>query len=211
MLAAAAAAAAALAVPAAVAPDANNALGPLYPVAEESLLAVIRDAAARYEGSGRAGADRVAMRARAEAYVAAPPVQQPIRHAGSREVRMFDPTVTLHSPVRDASGRLLHPAGTRINPLDHGGLDARLVLFDGRDARQRAFAREQARLSATVTHPILVAGSPAAFSRATGLRAYFDQHGTISRRLQIDSYPAVVTRQGSLLRIETGIAPAAGK
>ena len=208
---AAAAAAAVLAAPAAIAPPAaNNALGPLYPVAEESLLAVIRQAAKRYALSESLASDRRARQARAAAYVADPPVRIPVPRARQDAVRIFDPTVTLQVAVRDREGRLLHPAGTAINPLAGAGFEARLVLFDGRDAHQRAFARAQARLAGR-TYPILVAGSPAAFARGSRLRAYFDQDGALSRRLEIDSYPAVVTRQGDMLRIETRALAGTGK
>ncbi|MCY4325091.1 MAG: hypothetical protein OXC81_03600 [Betaproteobacteria bacterium] len=202
LIAAAAALLAALAVPATVFPDANNAFGPLYPVAETSMLVQIKSAAARYMQSDAALADRRARRQRAVAYVNQPPVRIAVPGATKDSLRIFDPSVTLHAPVHDRQGRLLHPAGSLINPFAETSFAPRLVFFDDRDLRQRAFARAQAR-KAGRTYPILVAGSPTAFAKASGLRAYFDQDGALARRLAIESYPAVVTGQGHMLRIET--------
>ena len=202
VLLAAAFAGAAFAVRAALAPQAHNALGPLYPVAEESLLAALKSAAAGYESSGQAAADRIVRRKKAAAYIKGPPVRIPVRRAAVYTVRLFDPTVTVSPPGRAA-------ARIAVNPLEHGGLRARLLLFDDRDPQQREFARSQAMQEERI-YPVLVAGSPAAFAQATGLRAYFDQDGVISRRLQIEAYPALVSAQGRRLRIETGL-PAAGR
>ncbi len=202
--------AAALAAAAASLPTANNALGPLYPVAEQSLLVQLEIAAAAYVSSGAAGADLQRTQEAAAAYVSQPPAAADPERAQRNEVRMFDPSVALEVAVRDAAGNIIHPAGSRINPLEYGSLDARLVLFDGTDPVQQEFAARIAQAEGK-TYPILVAGSPAGFAARTGLRAYFDQNGAIARRFAIESYPAVISQQGTMLRIETRALTQPGK
>jgi conjugal transfer pilus assembly protein TraW len=54
----------------------------------------------------------------------------------------LDPTWVLDRDIRTADGALLFARGQRVNPLDHVALRERLVLFDGRDRRQVALARQ---------------------------------------------------------------------
>jgi conjugal transfer pilus assembly protein TraW len=62
--------------------------------------------------------------------------------ASEHRVRRLDPTVTTEDELRDHNGRLLVPAGITINPLERLPFTSRLVVFDGMDAEERAWARE---------------------------------------------------------------------
>jgi conjugal transfer pilus assembly protein TraW len=58
-------------------------------------------------------------------------------------VRRLDPTVTTENELRDHEGRLIVPAGATINPLEMLPFSSRLVVFDGADAEERAWAMEK--------------------------------------------------------------------
>ncbi|MDH3661712.1 MAG: TrbC family F-type conjugative pilus assembly protein [Alphaproteobacteria bacterium] len=66
-----------------------------------------------------------------------------IPKATEPRVRRLDPTVTTENDLRDHEGRLLAPAGTKINPLAALPFASRLLIFDGADAAERQWAKEQ--------------------------------------------------------------------
>ncbi len=49
----------------------------------------------------------------------------------------LDPTIAMQAALRDAEGKVLVPAGTRINPLRHLPFRQAVVVFDARDPLQR--------------------------------------------------------------------------
>jgi conjugal transfer pilus assembly protein TraW len=77
-----------------------------------------------------------------------------------------------------------------------------LLFFDGREAAQRAQARELVARHRGRVKPILVAGPVVALSREWGERLYFDQGGVLVRWLGIRQVPALVAQAGRVLRVE---------
>ncbi len=185
-----------------VAVHAGQSLGPLYPVAEEDLLASIELAARRAEADGTIARELEQAKARALAYADRPPPVAGLRRATATSMRLFDPSVTLATPVVTPTGAVLAAAGTRVNPLEHVALSYALLFFDADEPAQLRLAQ---RLLATEDklHAIMVKGSVAAFRAATGARPLFDQDGALVRRLGIEEIPALVTQQGLLLSIRT--------
>ena len=183
------------------APAAFNAIGPLYPVLEQDLLEHIEAEIASQELSGELDAKLEQAQRRALAYAQQPPAVEGLRVARRSASYLFDPSVALGADVIDAAGRMLHPAGTRVNPLEHVALERSLLFFDERDAGQVELALRLLAAPAPPL-PILVGGSPLRFGAQAGVRAYFDQAGAISRRLQLSRIPALISQQGTLLRVD---------
>ncbi len=116
-------------------------------------------------------------------------------------------TLTYHDPTyilpEDASlpcGKVLHPAGTIVNPLDVMKLERRIFFINGKDEEQVAwllehFKDEQDRV-------ILVAGSPVKLSERLGREIYFDQHnGFLTKKWGIKAVPAIVMQEKNRLKI----------
>ncbi len=198
----AAAALSAACLAAAIAASQREALGPLFPVAERDLLGAIEVAVREKVADGTVEREVAAAKKRAAAYVSEPPPVAGIVRAERPSTRLFDPSVVIDRPVTDLAGNAVHPAGTRVNPLESVSLDGALVFFDARDPWQVAVAVGLAERGGP-TRAVLVAGSPDAFARHSGMRAYFDQHGALTSRLGIREVPAVVTQDGLALRIDT--------
>ncbi len=175
-------------------------VGPVYEVAEPDLLATLEQRAREAMESGRWEALMARTRERARAYVRRPPGRKLARAARGRSW-LLDPTIEVPYDVRDAEGRLLFPAGTRVNPLDHIRLSSRLVFLDGDDPEQVAWA-ERLLAEPHLTKPVLVSGSPTALMERWGRPVYFDQHGWLVSQFQIEALPAVVRQEGRALRIE---------
>jgi conjugal transfer pilus assembly protein TraW len=124
-----------------------------------------------------------------------------IKPVTKSSVHFFDPTVALDRDIRDVNGRLLFPAGTKVNPLAYGGLSKRLIFIDARHPDQVDFALSEAKKFPRDAI-ILVGGSWLDVSRKLGAQAYFDQGGAMSRRFELSNVPAIVSQNGLMLKIE---------
>ncbi|MCP5152448.1 MAG: type-F conjugative transfer system protein TraW [Chromatiales bacterium] len=176
-------------------------VGPLYPIAESDFLAVIESRLSALAQSGELGRLEQGMAEAAVARAGAPRGAT-LPRATLPRVRLVDPSVVVPQDIVGADGVVLHAAGTRVNPLAHMVLSRRLVLFDGTDARQVAWAEALTSAASTLWKPVLTAGSPFALGERWGRWVYFDQGGFLVQRLGIVALPAVVSQAGERLRIE---------
>lgn len=177
-------------------------LGPVYPIAEPSLLAVIRQGLQQQLANG--GLERLQRQSQAR-------VRQQIEHPApvarlqrTRTPRSFafDPSIEVPYPVTDADGRVLVPPGTRINPLSVVSLSRPLYFFDARDPDQAEAARKEHRQRQGQVRLILTGGSYLAWMRRERHAVYYDQQGHLTQRLGIRQVPARVTQDGLRLRID---------
>ena len=182
-------------------------LGPTYGIAEPHLLELI---AQRLRDKQRRGElQRLMQEAQARGVES---VKSPAPVAGLRTTRTarsyyVDPSFTLERNIVDAEGRLLFPAGTRKNPLEVVSMSKRLLFFDARDRRQVAQARELIARYDGKVKPILTAGSYLELMKTWQMPVYFDQQGTLTRRLGIGQVPALVSQEGLKLRIDEMALP----
>lgn len=179
--------------------------GAVFPIVERDLLEQIRERLVAMEKSGETGRLNQEMKRRTIARVNRPePVAGLVRAEAPRRWTI-DPTVTLDAEIRGAKGELIHPAGTRINPLDSVGLRTELIFLDGDDPEQLAWAlgrMEPAKL-------ILVKGAPLELMRARQRRFYFDQGGKLVAHFAIRAVPALVRQRERQLEVsEIAISPA---
>ncbi|MBY0241979.1 MAG: type-F conjugative transfer system protein TraW [Burkholderiaceae bacterium] len=187
--------------------DSLGVIGPLYRIAEEDFLAMIERRLRAREASGELARLRSQAIERGRMAVLQPaPLPLPVAHT-ARAYR-YDPSYALDRNILDASGRLLFPAGTRANPLDIVSLSRRLLFFDARDARQVALAWQLIGRYAGAVKPVLTGGSYLDLMRRWRMPVYYDQHGTLTRRLAIRHVPALVSQEGRMLRIDELVPPA---
>jgi conjugal transfer pilus assembly protein TraW len=183
-------------------------LGPTYPVAEQSLLAMIDERLRARAESGELQRlmDRAVTGARAS--IATPAPVAGLAACTKARSYYFDPSMVLAENVFDGAGHLLFAAGTRQNPLDVVSLSRALLFFDGRDPRQRKTAQRMLRERGQHLKLILTGGSYMDLMRQWGVPVFYDQQGLLTRRLGIRQVPALVSQEGRRLRIdEMEIAP----
>lgn len=77
-----------------------------------------------------------------------------------------------------------------------------LLFFDARDAKQVAKAQELTALYQGKVKPILVGGSYMDLMKTWGRPVYFDQQGSLVKKLGITRVPALVSQEGRRLRID---------
>ena len=109
-------------------------VGPVSDIVEPDLALLIKERIAEIDIEHRASESV------ASYWQRAPFIDVP--KARKRRVRWFDPTATAENDLRDHEGRLLAPAGTRINPLAALPFTSRILIFDGTDPAERQWAKE---------------------------------------------------------------------
>lgn len=175
-------------------------VGPAWPVRERDLLESIQARAGALQNSGAVEQRRKEMEGRAKAYADRPPPLGLKRAAASREW-VLDPSITLPYDLRDAAGRVIATAGTRVNPLDQVSLTRELIFLDGRDLEQVTWLRHWIKRKRR-RKVVMVGGALSEVGRATGISPlYFDQSGELTQALRIQEVPAVVTQAGKQLRV----------
>ena len=77
-----------------------------------------------------------------------------------------------------------------------------LLFFDGRDAAQVAKAKRLIAYYNGRVKPIMTAGAVLELTRKWKRQVYFDQGGTLVKKLRIRQVPALVSQEGRQLRID---------
>lgn len=166
--------------------------GAVFPVIEPSLLDTIFARLGEMEDNGELDAMRDEMQQTTRDYVRRP---RPVMGLGLAETyRHFeiDLSIIVAQDIADHNGVVFARAGTRVNPLDHSRFNQRLVVIDGDDADQVAFA-----LGIANSEPakiIIINGDPLSLTSEHERRFWFDQGGVIVSKFQISNVPAVITR-----------------
>ncbi len=114
----------------------------------------------------------------------------------------YDPSLVVPAAIADAEGRVIVPAGTRVNPLDTVALSQPLLFIDARDAQQLARARALLDRHQGRVKLILTGGSYLELMRRWRRPVFYDQQGGLTAKLGIRQVPALVTQEGKRLRID---------
>jgi conjugal transfer pilus assembly protein TraW len=177
-------------------------IGPTYGIDEPHLLTAIEQQLRAKQESGELARLEAEAKRRIVDAIEHPQPLPGITRAERPRSFYFDPSIVVGENITDAKGNILVAAGTRQNPLAVVSLSKYLIFFDGRDARQVAWAREAIARFEGKVKPILVAGSYLALMHRWQLPVYFDQQGALTRRLGITHVPALVSQEGLQLRID---------
>ena len=137
-----------------------------------------------------------------------------IKPATKHRIFSYDPTYTLDQDAVLPCGKILHKAGTTVNPLEHMDLNRRMFFIDARYQNQIKWLKTQLANPVTIAKQIepvedriiLIGGSPFKLKEEIGEqhknKVYFDQHGELTTRFNIKASPAVVMQDGLKLKIE---------
>lgn len=150
---------------------------------------------------------------RAKYKVENPDPVKDIKPATKDRTFYFDPSYTLDKDAVLPCGKILHKAGTRVNPLAHMDLNRRMFFIDGRNNEQIEWLKEQLKTPSPKVknqiiedRVILVGGSVFKLKEELGEqhadKVYFDQAGELSFKFGIKASPAIVMQEGLSLRIQ---------
>jgi conjugal transfer pilus assembly protein TraW len=177
-------------------------IGPVHPIVEPDLLKEIHRVLKEKEASGELARLQREGIERAKRSAENPRPVEGVTKTVKARTFYWDPTVTAPRTITDDQGNVVVQAGTRVNPLDYVALPNNMVFFDGRDSGQVTKALQLIEHYKGRAKPILVAGPVAELSRKWKRQFYFDQGGSLVRKLGIRQVPAVVSQDGKRLRID---------
>lgn len=177
-------------------------IGPTYDITEKDLVQVIKDGLKRMQATGQLAQVENEYKRRVIYGFKHPKPVPGITATETARTFYVDPTYTLDRNIVDSNGRLLYPAGTKVNPFDYERMSKALLFFDETDPKQVAFAKRFMAESKIRVKPILVAGDPFKLMHDWQKQVYFDQTGYLSKRFSITQTPAVVTQEGKRFRID---------
>lgn len=171
--------------------------GHTYTISESDLLQEIVGKLKACEEEGVLKSHQEAMVRRTQDSVRKPPPVKGITRATQAAVHYYDPSLTVPYDLKDHKGQVFQEAGKRINPLQYRSLTKLLLFIDGDDGCQVTWAssRKKARV-------ILVGGAPFELMEAWHRPVFFDQGGTLSKKLGIQHVPAIVSQEGLRLKVE---------
>jgi len=176
-------------------------IGTVYPVIEPDMVAWMKDQVSRQLTPERIDELKREQHKAARQY-AERPTGKSLPRTQESITRWFDPSLTVPYDLRDHEGRLIHAAGTTINPLDWRPLTRQLLFIDGDDVDQVAWAEAMGAKDSVQVKVILVSGAPLELGRKWQQQVYFDQQGLLVAKLDIQHVPAVVRQDGRRLRID---------
>lgn len=177
-------------------------IGPTYPIVEKDLVEVMKNRLRRMEKSGELGTLQEKYKQQVIGAVEHPRPVPGIKSTETARTHYIDPTWVLERTMTDAAGKILFPAGTRVNPFDYDRLSKNLLFFDQSDPRQVEFAKRYIASSSIPVKPILVGGEPMKLMREWKREVFFDQGGKLSRRFAITQTPAIVSQEEKKLRVD---------
>ena len=151
--------------------------GPSFEIHEQDLTAWIQKRLQGMQADGRLETAQQAITQKIITSLKNPQENTALIRTITPRTFTVDLSLTLSADIRDHRNRLIHAAGTRINPAEHRTLSRALLFIDARDPAQMAWALKQPEPRKI----ILVAGAP--FERIVrhGLRGYYDQGGRLAK------------------------------
>jgi len=177
-------------------------IGPVYTIAEPSLLEVILAKLRDAEATGTLAKLHREARAGITRGIENPaPVAKITKTAKARSF-YFDPSIVVPSAITDADSKVLVAPGTKVNPLDTVSMSKQLLFIDARDAAQVGRAKALVDERGGKVKVILTGGSYMDLMRRWKRPVFFDQQGALTDKLGIRHVPALVTQEGKRLRID---------
>ena len=177
-------------------------IGPVYAIAEPSLIEVIQAKLREMQANGALARLQQDSQSRIRREVEQPAPVAGITKTTRARTFHFDPSIEVPYPILDAEGRVIVAPGTRVNPLDTVSLSRALLFIDARDASQLDRAQRLLEERKGQMKLILTGGSYLELMRRWKLRVFYDQKGHLTSQLGIRHVPALVTQDGNRLRID---------
>ena len=177
-------------------------IGPVYPIAEPSLLEVILAKLREADANGVMARLQRDTQASVKRGIEQPTPVAKITKTTKARSFYYDPSIVVPYAITNADGKVIVAPGTKVNPLDTVSLSKRLLFIDARDAAQIGRARGILDEHGGKVKVILTGGSYLELMRHWKRPVFYDQQGQLTDQLGIRHVPALVTQEGRRLRID---------
>ncbi|KAF1367079.1 type-F conjugative transfer system protein TraW [Yokenella regensburgei] len=176
--------------------------GDVWPVQEQSFLALIQDRLQGLQDNGQLAELQQQFQDRVVEHTLRPTPVEGLVTDTQAHTSWYDPTFVVGQTLADAQGQVFARQGDTLNPLDTLALNTTLYFIDGDDTRQVAWMKAQTPPTPTYK-VILVNGNIKSAADALSERIYFDQQGVLTKKLGIHYIPAMVSQDGKRLKINS--------
>ena len=185
-----------LVIQAAIAKDLGT-YGPVFEIAEESLLTVIQKRLMDLKETDKLEVLQRDLQEKASQKIQRPTPVEGITRTTFSSKRSFDPSFVVSKDIKDHTGRIIALAGTSYNPLDTVSFGDPLIFIDGDDESQVQWTLPQ---KAKI---ILTNGAPLDLEKLHNRPFFFDQGSVLAEKLSITEVPSLVSQEGKQLMIES--------
>lgn len=170
--------------------------GATFKILEESMLAVIQNRLKALESSGKLEAHQKEIQGRVRHSLEHPLPVVGIQTVQSNRSWLYDPSLVMEGDIKDHQGNIIAARGTRVNPLDSRSFGKALLLIQGENERQVAWALRQG------GKIVLVSGKPFQLAKTHRQPFFFDQGGIVCQKFGIQAVPARISQEGKMLLVE---------
>ena len=177
-------------------------IGKTYDIAERDLIEAMKDKLRQMEKTGELAKKQDEYKNRVMSGIEHPRPIPGIQATETANTHYYDPSIVTDKDIADATGKILYPRGTRVNPLDYIGWNKYLLFVDGRDQKQLDLTKKIPAASDRPVKLVLVAGEPLNLMRKWKKQMYYDQGGILTRRFAITRVPAMVRQEGRRVGID---------
>jgi len=174
--------------------------GSVYEIGEQNALEWITERLTVMQLNGEIEAQNQKLKSQALATLEHP---TPTYLKLTKHPRTFekDLTITLSTDIKDANEKVIHKAGTQINPLAKLFTNKSLIFFDGDDVAQLNWALQEYKNKNGLAKLVLIKGAPLELMRQYDIPFYFDQAGKLSQYFKLEQVPATVHQENDQLII----------
>lgn len=174
--------------------------GSIYEIGEQNALEWITERLSVMQINGEIEAQNQKLKNQALKTLEHP---TPIYLKPTKQPRIFekDLTITLSTDIKDTNEKIIHKAGTRINPLKNFWSGKSLIFFDGDDLEQLNWALQAYKNKNGLAKLVLIKGAPLELMRQYDIPFYFDQAGKLSQYFKLEQVPATVHQENDRLII----------
>lgn len=174
-----------------------------YHIKEKSALEQIQQRLANMQASGEIDMHQQQLKSQALNTIEKPkPVSGLIK---TKQARIFEKDISVSMPedIRDHNGKIIHKAGTQVNPLSDRLLATKkvLIFLDGDDNGQVEWALKEHQKRRGLAKLVLVNGKPLELMRTFDTPFYFDQTGRLTKYFGFQQIPAMVYQKGDKLMV----------
>ena len=177
--------------------------GAVYPIKEKNALELIQQRLNEMHAKGEIETHQQKLKTQALNTIEKPkPVSGLIK---TKQARIFEKDISVSMPedIRDHNGKIIHKAGTRVNPLNNKLLATKkvLIFLDGDDKQQVEWALKEHQKRRGLAKLVLVSGKPLELTRTFDTPFYFDQTGRLTKYFGFQQIPAMVYQKGDKLMV----------
>jgi conjugal transfer pilus assembly protein TraW len=172
--------------------------GPVHPIYERDLAALIRERASQLTTDHLKARLAPAVREYGRRLPGLPPAMESQR-------RTFEPVITIQDEIRIPGGEVIAPAGTSLRPLQYATVHGRWVFVDTDQPRHMQWA-EQVLKEDPSLHIVTVHGDPLDAEDRLHTKVYL-AYPTLLERFGVERVPSVVTQVGSQFVIDEVALP----